>query len=343
MKKYLYLACICLLSWPAGAQTSFQEALPLLQKTNRTPEQTQQVLTLFRTAQDPNLVFAAGASLVKNPPTKTSEPALLSQLMRTDDPLRSAFAAIILTSMGSVYEELSPLLQEVVQSADPALRAYGAGAYGLLNPADQTHTTDIVRLYIFDRNFAQRALNLMTKDAKEQFNILKKAAASPDEQVRSAAAAWLGTLHTQDAVKQLLKMAKSEKSANVQTQIATALAANTDLSLEGTIKGLNTPHQKPTAATYALALGFMTGNSVGALKETLLSGKVNERINALRACAYMAGVLSNPDAFAYTSDRTFDIHLLKGLIPQISALANNGSADEQLYAQNALSQIEKLL
>ena len=331
------------MSLPAGAQNALEEALPLLQKATRTPEQTQQVLTLFRTAQDPNLVFAAGASLVRVPPAQLHEPALLSQLMRTDDPLRSAFAAIILTSMGSVYEELSPLLKEVVQSADPALRAYGAGAYGLLNPTDQTHLTDIVRLYIFDRNFAQRALNLMTQNPQEQLTILKKAAASPDEQVRAAAAAWLGTLHSPEAVKQLLKMAKREASTKAQTQLAMALAANTDLSLEGSVKGLNTNYKKPASATYALALGFMTGNSVGALKETLLSGKVNQRINALRACAYMAGVLANPDAFAYTSDRTFDIHLLKGLIPQISALANNGSADEQLYAQNALSQIEKLL
>ena len=343
MKKYLYLVFVCLLGLPTVAQTSFQAALPLLQKANRTPEQTQQVLTLFRTAQDPNLVFAAGASLVKTPPLQIHEPALLSQLIRTDDPLRCAFAAIILTSMGSVYEELSPLLQEVVQSADPALRAYGAGAYGLLNPTDHNHTTDIVRLYIFDRHFAQRALNLMTQNPQEQFSILKKATTSSDEQVRSAAAAWLGTLHSPQAVKQLLKMAKRETSSKVQTQLATALAANTDLSLEGTLKGLNTHYKKPTSTTYALALGFMTGNSVGTLKETLLSGKVNQRINALRACAYMAGVLANPDAFAYTSDRTFDIHLLKGLIPQISALAGNGSADEQLYAQNALAQIEKLL
>ncbi len=343
MKKYLYIICLLSVGLPSLAQTSLQEALPLLQKANRTPEQTQQVLTLFRTAQDPNLVFAAGASLVKTPPSPTHEPALLSQLMRQEDPLRAAFAAIILTSMGSVYEELSPLLQEVVQSADPALRAYGAGAYGLLNPSDKTHVSDIVRLYIFDRNFAQRALHFITQNPKEQLGILKKASTHPDDQIRSAAAAWLGALHSPEAVKLLLKMAKTEKSTKVQTQIAMALAANVDTSLEGTLKGLNTNYKKSPATTYALALGFMTGNSVGALKDMLLAGKENQRINALRACAYMASVLSNPDAFAYTSDRTFDIHLLKGLIPQISALASNGSTEEQLYAQNALAQIEKLL
>ena len=325
------------------AQNTLQSALPLLQKANRTPQQTQQVLTLLRTAQDPNLIFAAGASLVKTPPANSYEPALLSLLMRTEEPLRGAMAAIILTAMGAVYDELSPVLQEVVQSNDAALRAYGAGAYGLLNPSDKTHLNDIVRLYIFDRNFAQRALNVMVQTPQEQTTILKKAAVNPDEQVRSSAAAWLGTLHTPTAVKQLLKMVKSEKSLSVQTQLAIALAANADLSLADTVKGLRVNYKKPAATTYALALGFMTGNSVGALKETLLSGKVNQRINALRACAYMASVLSNPDAFAYTSDRTFDIHLLKGLIPPISALANNGSAEEQLYAQHALSQIEKLL
>ena len=113
--------------------------------------------------------------------------------------------------------------------------------------------------------------------------------------------------------------------------------------MEEALKGLHISYKKPASATYALALGFMTGNSVNSLKDVLLSGKENERINALRACAYMAGVLSNPNAFSYTSDRAFDIHLLKGLIAPINALATNGSDEEKLYAQNALAQIEKLM
>lgn len=328
---------------PLQAQTSLTQVLPLLQKPTRTPEQTQQVLTLFRTSQEPNTVFAAGASLVRIPPAKTAEPALVSQIMREGDPLKASFSAIILVSMGSVYDELSPVLKDTLQSQDPVLRSYAAAAYGLLHPEDTSYVQDIVRLYIFDEDFAQRALNLIAKTDKEQMAILKKSSTSAQAQVRASAVAWLGKLHTQEAVDQLLKLAKSEKDPTVQIQIAMALAANPDVTLEGTLKGLSIGYKKPASNTFALALGFMTGNSVGALKNVLLSGKENERINALRACAYMAGVLSNPDGFAYSSDRTFDIHLLKGLIPQISALANNGSASEKPYAQNALTQIEKLM
>jgi HEAT repeat protein len=263
--------------------------------------------------------------------------------MREDDGLKAALSAVILTSMGSVYEELTPILTDALQSQDPVLRSYVAAAYGLINPQDTTHVFDVVRLYIFDNAFAQRALNLMTPTDKEQLSLLKKASTTSDPQLRAAAIAWLGSLHTPQALDQLLKRAKKETDSSVQTQLATALAANPDLALADTLKGLNISYKKPASATYALALGFMTGNSVSALKDILLSGKENQRINALRACAYMAGVLSNPDAFSYSSDRVFDTHLLKGLIPQISALANNGSDNDKIYAQNALTQIEKLM
>ncbi len=315
-------------------------AAPLAAQT--TPK-TQQALNEFRLAKDPQTTFAAAAYLVKNPPAKVYEPALLNQIISAADPLKMAFSAVILTSMGSVYEELIPLLQDTLQTTDPVLRAYGAGAYGLVNPNDKTHTVDVVRLYIFDPAFAQRAMNMLTKDTKEQFNILKKAAADKDPQVRGAAAAWLGILHTPEALELLTKRAKKETDASVQTQLALALAANPDATLTQATEGLKLSYKKPAATTYALALGFMTGNSVSALKTALLSTDENQRINALRAAAYMAGVLSNPDAFAYTSDRAFDTHLLKGLIPQITALAKNGSKDEQTYAQNALEQIEKLM
>ena len=341
MKKYLPLLLVTLA--PLCVHASLHEVLPLLQQTNRTPAQTQQVLTLFRTAQDPSTIFAAGASLVKTPPPNTAEPMLVSQIMREGNPLKSSFCAVILTAMGSVYEELTPLLEDALHTQDPVLRSYVAAAYGLVNPEDKTHAQDIVRLYIFDEAFAQRALNLVTQSDKELLDLLKKSSTAADPQLRAASVAWLGTLHTPQATEQLLKRAKKEKDTSVQTMLATSLAANADTTLPEALKGLKLNYRKPAATTYALALGFMTGHSVSGLKEALLSGKTNERINALRACAYMAGVLSNPDAFAYTSDRAFDIHLLKGLIAPINVLAKNGSADEKLYAQTALGQIEKLM
>lgn len=306
-------------------------------------QSTQQLLNQFRSAQDPQTTFAAAARLVENPPEKVYEPALLNQIISAEDPLKMAFSAIILTAMGSAYQELTPLLQDTLQTSDPILRAYGAGAYGLVNPSDKTHTTDVVRLYIFDPAFAQRAMNMLTANDHEQFNILKKACAVQDPQVRGAAVAWLGSLHTPQALALLTKRAKKETEATVQTQLAVALAAHPDVTLPQATEGLKLNYKKPAATTYALTLGFMTGHSVSALKTALLSTDKNQRINALRATAYMAGVLSNPDGFSYTSDRAFDTHLLKGLIPQITALAKNGTADEQTYAQNALSQIEKLM
>ena len=326
-----------------AADTALQQVLPLLQKNNRSAAENQTVLTLFRTAKNPDVVFAAGASLVKTPPAKAQEPALFNVLMRSQDGLKQTFAAVIITAMGSVHEELTPTLENALAGKDPVLRAYAAAAYALIKPRDTAYTQDIVRLYIFDPAFAERALNMQTAKAKNLFKILQKASTSDDEQVRAAAATWLGTLHTQDSAKQLLKMAKKETSPSVQAAIATGLAAQRTDTLDTVEKGLRKNYTSPYANTCALALGFMTGNGIDAVRKNLTSANTNARINASRAAAYMASVLSNPDAFAYSSDRVFDIHLLKGLIAPLKALEKSGDDTEKKYAANALLQIEKLM
>lgn len=343
-KKYLFCGAAFLLAAAnLPAQTSLNKALPLLQKKNRTAAQTQQVLTLLRTSTDPNTVFAAGASLVKTPPAKAQEPALFNIILRATDPLKQTFAAVILTAMGNTHTELMPILQEGLQSKDPVLVAYAAAAAAILDPQDKTHATDLVRLYAYDPAFAQRAMNLTADSPKEQLKILKAAVSSSDALDRAAAAAWLGVLHSEEAAQVLLKRAKSENDPQVQSQLATALAKNRSYTLDDCVKGLRKNYTSPAAATYALALGFMTGNAVTPLKEALLGTHKNARINAARAAAYMAGVLSTPDAFTYSSDRTFDISLLKSLIPQLNVLAKTGDETLKIYAENALKQIEKLM
>ena len=82
MKKTTLLLFTALLAaLPLSAQTTLQQALPLLQQNTRSAEQTQQVLQLFRSSKDPDTVFAAGASLVKIPPAKPLEPALFNLIL----------------------------------------------------------------------------------------------------------------------------------------------------------------------------------------------------------------------------------------------------------------------
>ena len=326
-----------------SAQTSLKNALPLLQKNNRSASENQRVLDLFRTAKDPDTVFAAGASLVKTPPAKAQEPALFNLILRSEDPLKQTFSAVIVPAMGSAHEELIPVLEGALQSKDAVLRSYAAGAYGIVNPQNKAYVQEVVHLYIFDPAFAARSMNLLAEEPKHLLKYLKQAAASSDDQTRAAAASWLGTLHSEAAAKQLLKMAKTEQDANTQAQIATGLAQNRQYTLEAVAKELRRDYTTPSASTYALALGFMTGNAIDVIRQGLLSTNQNERINAARAAAYMAGVLSNPDAFNYTSDRTFDIGLLKSLIPQLNLLAKTGNDSVKVYASNALRQIEKLM
>jgi hypothetical protein len=342
LKKFLFsLLVLCAFS-PLVAQ-NLSGTLPLLQKNTRTAAENRKVLQIFRSAKDPDTIFAAGASLVKIPPTKEQEPAVMSLVLRQNEPLKSTFAAIIITAMGSHYEELLPLLENALGSKDDVLRAYTAGAYSILNPADKTYADEVVRLYIFDDKFSQRALHLLDETPEGQLKLLKKASVSTDAQIRAAAAMWLGNAHTDKANQILLKMAKTEKDASVQTQLATSLAKNQSEVLAETAKGLKKNYQNSVSTTYALALGFMTGYSVSTLRQTLVSKNENERINTLRALAYMANVLSNPDAFAYSSDRTFDISLLKSFIPQLTLLSKTGNETERTYAQNALLQLEKLM
>lgn len=344
MKKLLLLILsFCLTGVAQAATPTLQTVLPLLQKHQRTAAENQQVLSLFRTAKDPNIIFAAGASLVKIPPQKNQEPALFSILMRQQDPLKQTFAAIILIAMGNTHEELAPTLETALNSKDPVLRAYTAAAYAFIQPKNTNYTDEIVRLYIFDNDFASRALNVLNGNETNPLKTLKKAAVSTDPQVRAAAASWLGNLHTQASAKQLLKMAKKETDATAQAAIATALAAQREYTLPDVSKALSKNFKSPYANTAALALGFMTGNGIDAVRKNLISTNTNAHINASRAAAYMANVLSNPDAFAYSSDRVFDIHLLKGLIAPLKALETSGNNDEKTFAANALRQIEKLM
>lgn len=325
------------------AATPLEQALPLLQKNNRTPAENQQVLQLFRTSSDPDTVFAAGASLVKTPPSKAQEPVLFNILLRSSNALKQTFAAVIITAMGSIHEELLSTLSQALSGQDTVLRAYAAGANALIDPSDKTHTDDVIRLYAFDPVLSQRALNALSDTPSQLFNFAKQASAAPDVSTRAAAVAWLGAQHSTQACNQLLKRAQQETDPTVSTQLATALAKNRDLTQAQTAKGLKKNYKTPQATTYALALGFMTGNAVDILRQSLTHKNTHVRINAARAAAYMAGVLSNPDAFAYSQDRAFDIYLLKGLIAPLSALAKAGSPDERMYAQNALTQIEKLM
>lgn len=327
----------------AFAQNNLSAFLPLLQAPARTAAQNQQVLNLFASSKDPNTVFAAGASLVRIPPSSAQEAKLLNIIIKDDNMLKKVFAAVILTSMGSMHAELSSLLQDAVSSQDHAVRAYAASAYTILNPQDKNHTEEIINLYIYDPAFAQRAMNLLADNEKDTLNYLKDASKSADGQVRAAAAEWLGDLQTQNAAKQLLKMAKTEQDQQTISAIASALAKNKQWTLQDTVKGLKTRYTQPQAATYALALGFMTGSAIEPVKQGLADDNINIRINAARAAAYMAGVLASTDAGLYTDDKAFDITLLKGLIPQLNAMARRDKSSVQAYAENALKQIAKLM
>ncbi len=335
----------CLVS-AAPARTAQTDELasmmPLLQASTRTTAQTQKVLQLFVSSKNANTVFTTGASLVRLPPPLTQEAKLFNVLLKDSDDLKKVFAAVILTAMGTTHEELSPLLKDATASADHAVRAYSASAYTILNPQDSSYASQIVNLYIYDPAFAQRAMNLLADNDKQAFKYIKEASQAQDEQVRAAAAAWLADLQDKEAAKQLLKMAKSETSPQTMTALASALAKNRAWTLDEIAKNLTTNYNKPAATTYALALGFMPGYCIDILKQNLTGKNINARVNAMRAAAYMAGVLGSNQAATYSSDKTFDISLLKGLIPTLSTLAQNGNAAEKEYAQTALTQIAKL-
>ena len=330
-------------SLPAAAQTNLSAVLPLLQAPTRTAAQNQQVLALFASSKDTNVVFAAGASLVRIPPSAAQEAKLLNIIIKDNDVLKKVFSAVILTAMGSMHEELSSLLQDAISSQDHAVRSYAAGAYTILNPQITDYSAEIINLYIYDPAFAQRAMNLIADDEKQLLKYLKKTAKNTDPQVRAAAAQWLGDIQDQNAAKQLLKMAKTEKNQQVISAISAALAKNSQWTLEAAVKGLKTRYTAPEAATYALALGFMTGQAIEPIKQGLSDKNTNIRINSARAAAYMAGVLASPDAALYTRDQAFDTALLKSLIPQLTTMLKKDNASVKVYADNALKQMAQLL
>ena len=158
-----FILTLCF-SLPAAAQTNLSAVLPLLQAPTRTAAQNQQVLALFASSKDTNVVFAAGASLVRIPPSAAQEAKLLNIIIKDNDVLKKVFSAVILTAMGSMHEELSSLLQDAISSQDHAVRSYAAGAYTILNPQITDYSAEIINLYIYDPAFAQRAMNLIADE-----------------------------------------------------------------------------------------------------------------------------------------------------------------------------------
>lgn len=326
----------------AFAQNGLNENLPLLQKSSRSAKENQNVLDLFLRGKKPAEVFAAGASLVRLPPPASKENTLYGIILRDGDVLKKVFAAVIITSMGSTREEFLPLLTDAAQSQDNALKSYAGAAYTIINPSDSQYADLVVNLYIYDPAFAQRAMNLLCSSEKETLKYLKSASGSDMPQVRAAAASWLGDLQTQAATKVLLKMAKKERTEDVTAAIATALAKNQQYTLAECLKNLDRDHNTPQANTYALALGFMTGNALNGIKQALENKDVEVRINAARAAAYMAGVLASDQAKEYSNDVSFDKNLLKTLVPQLGFMAKKDAASVKVYANNAIYQIAKL-
>ena len=347
MKKVCLITIFCALFLGAasfaGAQQDLTNILPLLEAQTRTAAQNQQVLNLFVSSDAPNTVFATGASLVRIPPSPAQEAKLLNIIIKDNDVLKKVFAAVILTAMGGMHEELSPLLQDAALSQDHAVRSYAASDYTILNPENENDKNEIGNLYIKDTDFAQRAMNLLAANEKQTLKFLKEASKSEDAQVRAAAAQWMGNLQNEEAAKQLLKMAKTEKDQQVISAVASALSKNGQWAQKNIAEGLKTRYTSPKAATYALALGFMTGNAVDIIKQGLSSENTNIRINSARAAAYMAGVLASRDAALYTHDKSFDILLLKGLIPQLNAMVKKDNSSVKVYADSALKQISKLM
>lgn len=338
-----FIAAAALLAYaPVFAQNGLEQSLPLLQKSSRSLQENQQVLNLFLRSNKPAEIFAAGASLVRLPPPTTQENTLYGVIMRDGDMLKKVFAAVIITAMGSSREEFLPMLTDACQSQDNALRSYAATAYTIINPQDTQYADEVVNLYIYDSAFAQRAMNLISSSDKATLKILKKSTQSPQPKVRAAAAAWLGDLQTPAAAKVLLKMAKKERVADVTTAIAAALAKNQQYTLNECLKNLDKDHNTPQANTYALALGFMTGNALNGLKTALDSKNTEVRINAARAAAYMAGVLASEQAAQYSNDVSFDKNFLKTLVPQLGILSKKDSASVKVYANNAIYQIAKI-
>ena len=341
MNKTIFtLLAAALFTAPACAQT--QDTLPLLQKGSRTLQENQTVLNLFRTSKNPAEVFAAGASLVRLPPPAQQEPALFNIVLQSQDPLKKVFATVILTAMGNNYEEFLPMLADSAHSQDNALSAYAATAYTIIYPQSAEYADQVVNMYIYDEAFAQRAMNLISNGDKQTVKYLKQAAVSSNVKVRAAAVEWLGDLQTKEAAKFLLKRAKKELESEACSAVAVALAKNSNYTLEETLKNLRQDYDSPQANTYALALGFMTGNAINGVKQGLEAKDTNTQINAARAAAYMAGVLASPQAGEYSNDPDFDKNLLKTLVPQLSILSKRGGNAAKIYADTALYQMSKL-
>ncbi|MCL2887694.1 MAG: HEAT repeat domain-containing protein [Elusimicrobia bacterium] len=330
-----------------AAALSAQQIPEAVQNRNLTADADfSAAMNLFSKSQDNENIFAAAAALADCPPPKSYENNLYDIVISSDEHgPRQFFAAIILTSMSADNKELLPSLQDAYQTAkDTVLKAYAAAAVSIINPADKTKSDDVISLYSYDKIFALKAINYLYSGDDKIISALKNAAGSKDVNVRKGAAQMLGTFINEKSAKILFKMLDKEKDAEVSSAIAFSISRMPQFASADIKKCLNIKYSTRPAFTCSLALGFMPGAGFEILKGSLSDANENVQINALRAAAAAAEVLSGKDTASYSSDVKFDKQNLKTLIPQIASMGANSKSDKvKEYADTAGKSFQKLM
>ncbi|WP_428897922.1 HEAT repeat-containing protein [Parelusimicrobium proximum] len=347
--SFILISFICLSQ--AFAETVITEelksALPLLQKQNKTMTDVENILNLFLSSRDEDVVFAAGAALASAPPTGASEGRLLNVLISSDDGLKKIFASVILTAMGRSYPELNIILEEGIKSKDNILHGYSCASYIIINghkPEQKDCVYYALGLFPYDKTFALSSLMSVYKKNESVYNFVRKAGSYDSAFVRAAAAQMMGDSGTEKDLDTLAKMLKKEKDPEVLGAVAQGLAKYPIRAVKESAKCLDAKADTEYALGCTLMLGLIPAEGMGVIESGLTDKKANVRANSARSASVMANMLSGPSAAVYSNDVEFDKEMLKYMIPKIITMSKyDTDAAARKHAETALKEMYKVL
>jgi len=323
----------------------FEKTTLSLRKSGNISAASAMMLQVLQTTKNPRMAFSAAAALISIPEQAAYHEdiyfALLTSPLQPD--YKKTLAGIILASLESSGEDYIPYLLPALKAQDLVLQSYACAAYTLADPqAQDTCLQQIIRLYTFDKAFAQKAFAATGLKEKALAPALKSALKNPEESLRISAIEWISDIADPKLLEAVLDTTYNIKDILTLSAAANALAANYNITSAALKKALKKDPSTPQATVAVMAYTFIGSAAFDVIEQALKTGNNNEKANALRVISSLAGILAG-DASYYPNPALEKQRIRKFIAPAAKAADEAKNPVLKTYADNAVKELYKLL
>jgi len=325
---------------------SFSQAVSSLRKSNNLKGVIHLLIDVFVNSKDPQTVFTAATALISAPEESIAfQKDFINELTSPVAPdYKKTLAAVVLIAAEEANGSYTAFLEPALNAKDKALEAYACGAYSLLVPGtSEKYLNPIIRLYAFDKTFAQKAF-ASTGLSQSVLNArLVEDYYSQEQALRLAAIEWIGDSGNKKLLVKLLSPQVSKtKEGPTLSAAANALLRNYAAISVDLRKALKKDPASESATVAVMTYSFMGSRSYEVITPLLSKGSDNEISNALRIITSITGILDEDPSY-YPNPGLEKQRLTKLIAPVAQAGKNAQSAEVKLYAQSAAKELYRFL